>query len=216
METTAERDENLMHQVRENGNCIPVVTGLHAPYGLEELTRLCEEYHGLKGRFAYFAFAWANEHVYGGRLQLPLIQWALTPYGKCIGMTEYGLDEADLPVITLHPLIWRKGPRYTLDTVVHESMHLWCKYIRGGWVGKSSHDNPIWAEEVSRVSPRLGLPSLKAAPTKRKRENGKMLRVVPDDCIAMEDLASWPHSMRPAGYYREKTVPFNYGVTSSE
>jgi hypothetical protein len=228
-----EPQENMTHTETGNGVCRPLVIGLQAPYSLDELARLCEDYHGVQGRFAYEAFRWANETIYAGRLPLPLMQWALTAYGHCIG--ETWLREDRLPVITLHPTIWRRasapsqlsrmmarrqqehprGPRYTLDVVIHELLHVYIRYVLNHREkSKSSHDDPVWCNEVMRLSPRLGIPAFHAAPTKRQRKDGKMLRVVPEGCLPMADLARWPHTVRPDGYYKEKTVPFNYGVTS--
>src|SRR4051812_37142924 len=126
-----------------NGNCIPIVTGLQS-YSLADLTRLCEDYHGEKGRFAYEAFAWANEAIYERRLPMPLIQWALTAYGKCLGLTHSEKEES--PVITLHPQTWRRGPLFALDVMIHELLHVYIRYVLGQWAkGKSSHDNDSWA-----------------------------------------------------------------------
>jgi hypothetical protein len=196
----------------------PRASQLRGTYTVGELSALCELYHRERGRFAYAAFAWANAHVYDDALPVPLIQWALTPWGHCIGHTVSRADT--VPVITLHPMIWdllpRKlaipsGPRYALDVIVHELLHVQVRYVRGaGGCGKSSHDNPVWAEEVVRLSPRIGLGPVQAAPTRRVRVEGRMLRRTPDGCISMDALSRWPLSLRPPGYYAERAVPFTW------
>jgi hypothetical protein len=181
---------------------------LRGTYSVGELSALCELYHRERGRFAYAAVAWAAAHVYDDALPVPLIQWALTPWGHCIGLTEACPDT--VPVITLHPMIWTGGrqrqvpggPRYTLDVIVHELLHLQVGYVRGaGGCGESSHDNPVWAEEVMRLSPRIGLGPVQTAPTRRVHVNGRMLRRTPDGCLSMDELSRWPSSLRPTGYW---------------
>ncbi len=217
-----QRGTNIMPQPQQ---CHPVVTGKHSSTNHDTLAHVCEHYHGAKGRFAYAAFAWANSSLYNESLPLPLIQWGLTAYGACIGQMSPRPD--DLPVITLHPLIWRHGPRYTLDVVIHELTHVSTYYVKAGWgAGKSSHDNWTWAQEVMRISPLLGLSEFQAAPTKRKRMNHSMLRTTPEGCISMKALSRWPYSLRPEEYcsgwkildqepHAEETLPFGFpwGIT---
>ena len=179
---------------------------------------LCARYHGDRGGFAYAGIAWAQTHVYDERLPVPLVQWALTPYGRCLGFTAESVIMADA-VITLHPQIWRRGPAYTLDVIVHELLHVYIRWVLGHTDyargrGTSSHDNPIWAREVMRLSPRLGLPTVQASPTVRRRAGKTLLRVMPEGCLSRADLACWPHSLRPPGFYRTATLPFPWSARS--
>jgi len=193
---------------------------------LSELEDLCEQFHGDKGRFAYRAVRWAMDVVYDGdRLPVPLTQWALTAYGRCIGLTASTPELA--PVVTLHPTIWDGprdpnkppapcGPRYTLDVVVHELMHVHVAYVCGAWRGgHSSHDNPVWCREIMRVSPKLGLPVFFAAPTVRRKVDcsdgvTRSKRLTPDGSIHMAGIAQWPHSLRAPGFYSSTEVPFTW------
>jgi hypothetical protein len=110
-----------------------------------DLEALCRRYHGRKGAFAYRVFAWANHTVFDP-LPLPLMQWALTPWGGCLGLTMSRAE--DVPVITLHPAVWMRsatvepdgrgwaeriipGPRQTLDLILHELVHMDVTYRQG-------------------------------------------------------------------------------------
>jgi hypothetical protein len=206
-------------------------------WDVTDLTDLCRLYHGPKGAFAYAAVRWCHEIAFAGTLPVPLVQWALTPYGGCLGNMRP--DETAPPVITLHPAIWssrfrlpsdRKGwaaripagVRYTLDVIVHELAHVDVEYVRGGPVvdGKiphSSHDNPRWCESTMAASARLRgtlleVPGFVAQPTRRfrARKGAPMQRRTPEGCLPMADVARWPHSLRPHEYHRERTVPFDW------
>ena len=77
----------------------------------------------------------------------------------------------DAPVITLDPAIWERSPapraggwaatipaspRYTLDVVLHELLHVDVNYLRGGaGRGHSSHDNLVWCEAVEVAASKL-------------------------------------------------------------
>jgi hypothetical protein len=205
--------------------CALQLEGSH-DWTLAELADLCEGYHGECGRFAYAAVRWTLEAVYDGKPPLPLVQWALTAYGHCIGLT-HARREA-LPVVTLHPIIWTggadpdapprpHGPRYALDVVIHDLLHVHILYVLGGWRGKSSHDSPLWCSEIMRLSPRLELSAFQAAPTVRRRVKmpdgtSKMKRATPEGCAEMADIARWPHAFRPEGYYKEarQGLPFSW------
>jgi hypothetical protein len=77
---------------------------------IRDLRRFCGDYHGQRGCFAYDAFAWISRVCFDGRLPFPLLQWALTAWGKCLGFTvprtgrgSRTQTSAAPPVITLHP-----------------------------------------------------------------------------------------------------------------
>jgi hypothetical protein len=52
-----------------------------------------------------------------------------------------------------------------------------------------------------RITPQLGLPPIKAAPVKTRRIDGKVTRQPLDGHLSRGDIARWPYSLRPAGYY---------------
>jgi hypothetical protein len=212
--------------------------GLSAINTVDELAQLCRHYHGDAGAFVYHAFAWANPAVFGNRLPIPLFQWALTPYGHCLGLTQ-PWNETRPPVISYHPAIWTPsarhgthrcqpeqdwscrlvalaGPRYTLDVVLHELCHVDVEYVRGGCGkrAKSSHDNPIWCAAIMEASARLRgtmleVPAFTARPTIRRRTKGaRQQRVTPEGCLPMSAVSGWPHALREPGYYQSREVPF--------
>lgn len=191
------------------------------------LQELATEFFGDRGRFAYEAFRWANEALFNNAIPTPLIQWALTPYGACIGYSQSGEIDVLHPIITLHPRIWRgqrdgirvlpHGERMTLDVVIHEMTHVHVAMMQAGGVRvpwTSSHDNDLWAGEVTRISPLIGLDNIVAARMKRKRV-GKTMGTVPSDpnAISLKQSAGWPHTVRPVDYYDSVSVPFSWSRT---
>jgi hypothetical protein len=184
----------------------PIGTG-YIPNDLDALQEIATHYHGEKGDFAYTAFRWVNRTLFGDQLPTTLIQWGLLPYGKCIGQTRSQDDR--YPVVTLHPGIWQDGPRRTLDTILHESIHVAMWYLRGLEKGHSSHDNPTWASECVRLAPLVGLGPIQAAPTKRIMKDGKYTRATPAGCISMDALSKFPYSLRPTGYFQGPSLPWD-------
>jgi hypothetical protein len=63
------------------------------------------------------------------------------------------------------------------------------------------HDTDEWCAGIVRISPVLGLPPIKAAPVKTRRVNGVVVRRPLDGHLPRADIAGWPHSLRPDGYY---------------
>jgi len=96
-----------------------------------------------------------NRELFGDALPWPLIVWTVTPYGKCLGFTDH---YDTLPLIALHTsLPWRSVPAFTLDVLIHESIHVAVAYLRGGNSGETSHNCPEWIAEVNRIAPLIGL-----------------------------------------------------------
>ena len=159
------------------------------------------------------AFDWLQVTVWDSQLPLTLLQWCLTPYGGCLGLTHS--ERTRPPVVSLHPAVWGQthlssndcwaakipaGPRYSLDVLTHELVHVEVNYLRGGSTGKSSHDCPEWCAAIERVGARLEgtmleLPAFKAQPTKRFREEEHQRRHTPDGCISMPDCSRWPQEV---------------------
>jgi hypothetical protein len=204
---------------------------------LADMEQFCEHYHGPKGRFAYAVYRWINRNVFDDRLPLPLCQWALTPYGGCLGMTRSASTQHLPPVITLHPAIWSRrflpcrdatgwaaritpGLRFTLDVVLHELIHVDVDYLRGGWREhgmKSSHDNPVWCAAIEAVAARLRgtlleVPPFVSQPTRRLRVDGRQLRRPPDGCLPMDVVSRWPYAVRESDYFATQSVPFEVGA----
>jgi hypothetical protein len=112
------------------------------------------------------------------------------------------------------------GRRYTLDTVLHELLHVDVEYLRGGQVDvrnwHSSHDNPCAAVEAAAarlVGTPLELRPFMARPSIRRRVDGKMRRAAPDGAISIQALSMWPQSLRELGYYEDRSVPFETEIS---
>ncbi len=76
----------------------------------------------------------------------------------------------------------------------------------------TSHNNEHWVAEVNRLALLLNLPA-HAAITRQQRVKadgqegkGKVTWITPPGAMSRADLATWPYSARPAGYYQN--VPF--------
>jgi hypothetical protein len=151
---------------------------------VKALDLIAEYYSPRHGRWAYRAFDAINSAFFEGRLPRPLIQWAITSYGACLGLTEI----RDRPIITLHPSIMEPsfdpdrikgpwgfeqpwfGPAFAFDTVLHESIHVAQHAIhRDMPPGETSHNCESWVFEVNRLAPMLGLRGIEAGLNKPKR-----------------------------------------------
>jgi hypothetical protein len=66
---------------------------------LAVMKQVAEHYYGALGSFYYEAFEHISQQHFGGDLPVPLLQVAMTPYGRCIGYTQS--REARQPVIRI-------------------------------------------------------------------------------------------------------------------
>ena len=204
MATLPPKQKPVKPQIRFTAPTSPVVAGSLAE-DLDTLHAIAAHYHGEKGDFAYTAFRWANHALFDDQLPTTLLQWAMTPYGRCVGATQSQADR--FPVVTLHPGSW-PGHRLTLDWVIHECLHVYILYVIGQEKGHSSHDNSTWASECMRLGPLLGLPDFQAAPTTRTRGHHSTPRSTPDGCLEMKALIIFPQTLRPKGYYDGTALPW--------
>jgi hypothetical protein len=143
---------------------------------------IARHYSGPRGEFAYECFEHINVTLFGGELPWPLITWAITAHGRCLGKTWAG---GSAPVIVLHPSTlggtektnpWGVDPAilgvcYAYDVLVHECTHVKVECLLGGWRGhgSTSHNNPLWVAEVNRLAPLLGLGNIQAGRSRLKR-----------------------------------------------
>lgn len=194
----------------------------------EAIARACrkiaEHYYGARGLWVSDAFAWINETLFFGELPQPLIVIGLTAHGGCLGLTS--ATSKLPPVIMLHPSVWGGtekpdpwnidpellGPRYALDVLIHESIHVSVEYRLGGAHGESSHNNPEWISEINRIAPLIGLDGMQAAMSKPKRVKGKVQRVC-DGNISLDAASKFPREVRKLrgelAYYRDPSpLPF--------
>jgi hypothetical protein len=161
---------------KEKDEIVAPNKALHA----DACKQIARVYWARRGVWGYEAFEFINATYFAGSLPWPLIQWALTAHGGCLGKT---CARPDAPVITLHPSLlggtekddpWRiqpawLGPCYAFDVLLHETMHVSVDCVIGRGGGDSSHNNPGWIAEVNRIAPLLGLDGVVAALCKPRR-----------------------------------------------
>jgi hypothetical protein len=191
----------------------------------EALDLVTRSFLGNQGRFVHEAFDWINHTLHDGNLPRPLIVWNITPYGRCLGFTV--CDTSKPPLIQLHPSVlggsgdnnpWGVaahilGRCFAVDVLIHECTHVKVEFLLGGSEGKgtSSHDNPLWVEEVNRQLPLLGVNGVRAERTKSKRM-GKKVAKVNEGNVPFAAVATFPHAVRfhrgLADYYVRNELPF--------
>jgi hypothetical protein len=170
-----------------------------------------ENLWGDAGAWAADTWTRLNTDHFDGELRYHGIVFGLTPHGHNLGHTQ---SSGPWPGrITLHPSLlhprgraWtigsKLGARFAADVLLHEMVHV-TLIARG--VDRDDvegcHNIPEWCEEIMRITPQLGLDPVKAAPVKPRRVNGKVMRKPLDDHLTRDEIAHWPHSLRPAGYY---------------
>jgi hypothetical protein len=197
----------------------------------EACLQVTRHYYDQRGQLAYQLFELINASYFDNELPWPLIIWALTAHGKCLG---YTMVRSDAPIVTLHPSImggtekddpWGIPPawlniRYAFDVLVHELMHVSVACRLGGWRGHgdSSHNNTVWVEEVNRLAPLLGFSGIKAGVSYTKRqkiEGSTKSRVVrtTDGSVPFDPAVTrFPSGLREHleqadAYYRHGTLP---------
>lgn len=164
----------------------------------------------------YDTFDRLNRDLFDGELVNAGIVVGLTPHGGRLGSTALGTGR-----ITLHPALldpataapWgipcrQLGERFMADTLLHEMVH--AVLIQHG--EPHDHNDHGWCGEVTRISPLIGLGRVIASPWKRARRSaadggGLTYRPEIDGSISRTDLATWPQSLRPHGYYAPQPFP---------
>jgi hypothetical protein len=189
------------------------------------------------GDFAYRAFEYINETFFANGLPEPLILWDITNYGKCLGWTRSPADGP--PIIKLHPSLvapadnpWRRGNPwgilpgcvghcYAFHVLLHETVHVSVNYLKGGieshpdysskW---TSHANPLWVDEINRITGIMGLDvtydmkRYRRVPTGGVTKNGKPITKVEFSCDG-PDPEHFPENLPGSpDFYRSKKLPF--------
>jgi hypothetical protein len=187
------------------------VRGHRAPQGdavsmrYEDLLATAEIRWPEHGRWLYETWRAHNEKYFGGRLEPIGLILAPTPYGG-----SYGLYRLDDKTITIHPSTldprstdpWGMGAKlgksYASDVILHEQVHQLLH--QDGLV--SRHNSDPWCTEIVRISAIMGI-EIKAARVRQRRVvKGGNPRWAPlPGHMTRRQLSSWPHSIRPAGYY---------------
>jgi len=196
------------------------------------MLQIAKQYHGEKGRWAYEAFGYINATYFNDQLPIPLIQWAITPHGGCLGHTQ-----AAKSVVTLHPSLlggtekkapWGIDPAllgycYAFDVLLHECMHIGVEHVLGGYDGPTSHNNEQWVGEVNRIAPLLGLRGIEAGASKSGRvvvdgeftKTGKpatRVQRVSTGNVPFDVVSKFPQKTREfvndLSFYRNDVLPF--------
>jgi len=165
------------------------------------------------GPWAYETWERLNSIFFGGELEPCGILWGLTPHGHSLGHFD-----PRSRIITLHPSNvepkgaspWGMGDvlgtRHTADVLLHEMLHQVLTQRHGyrfREAGTSSHNNPHWVAEVKRISLLLGY-NVKAEVVRQRRVRGQVRWAALPGHLSLVDLATWPHSIRPPAFYRQK------------
>jgi hypothetical protein len=170
------------------------------------------------GAWAYDTWARLNAECFGGRLAPIPILWGLTPHGGTLGYCS-------VHAITLHPSLvnprtanpWycgsKLGERYAADVLLHEMVHQANHQDGGGrGDGSSSHNCEAWVREVNRISPLIGVDA-RAQVLRQRRVDGRVVRSPEPGYLTQRQLGSWPHCVRPSGYYASPVIACDAEVT---
>lgn len=149
-----------------------------------------------------------NDKHFGGRLKYGGIVWGLTPHGRSLGHTS------PAGRITLHPALldpagsdpWNAGHRlgacYAEHVLLHEMIHV--KMFAVGVENTKNgphHNTAEWCAEITRITGELGLLPIKAMPVLPRRVDGLVVREAHPGYLERSEIAHWPQSIAPAGYY---------------
>ena len=173
---------------------------------------------GQAGEFAAGEFAALNrEHFAGSVPPLPIVI-GITAYGHCIALTR----GHSTPRISLASELFngsgrlRGGPLMVSDTLIHEMLHAflmlrgenpahnaapWCRMITDLTPGLAGRE--VQAERVGTM--RVPNPDREIDPAAPKT---KVVRRARPGYLTQDQLARWPHSVRPEDYYlTQKPIP---------
>lgn len=224
----------------------PLGTGddieLPANAGPREICRwMAERYYGRQGLWLCDLFEAVNEQLFLGELPYPHICIELTAWGHCLGYSAFPILHPDRePTILIHPTLFGTrsasktagpwgiparwlGRSFVADVMVHECMHLSCRYRLRLSREAESHNNPSWIAEVNRLAPLIGFEDVRAdmskvrrmpidGPlTKRGKQPTKPMRVT-DGNIPYDIAARFPDSLRvhrqiAADWYMSGNIP---------
>lgn len=169
------------------------------------------------GTWLFDTWAHHNNRYFGDKLDVIPLIWGLTPHGHALGFYDPEFKRIVLHTSLLNPSgdAWGiariLGQRFAGDVLLHEMMHQHIHQRDGGH--PHGHNHPQWADEINRVARLVGLPD-NAQPIKQKRVKvegakgkGKVMWVAEPDMMTWREMASWPQSTRPHGYYESDALP---------
>lgn len=168
--------------------------------------------------------------TYFGRQMTPCgIQLGLTPHGRSPGAWREREGVIVLHRSLIGPDVnpWagseKLGERCARDVLLHQMVHQYISEVRqtsgrearlnspqggNGVDGGSPHNCPSWVAEINRLMEEMGLGS-RACVIKQRRIDGDVQWAPPegfppsgyDGLTEIGELAKWPCSARPSGYY---------------
>jgi hypothetical protein len=173
------------------------------------------------GSMLYDWWETINEAYFGRQMTPPGIQFGLTPHGS-----HYGAWRGYEHTITLHRSLldpsgdaWeighKLGNRFAWDVLLHEMVHQYIDTVRGisgseaedNSPSDSVHNSPSWVAEINRLSQELDL-DCAAHVVKQRRVDGQVKWAPPEGFdMTIGDVSSWPHSVRPDGFYEDDPNP---------
>ena len=185
---------------------------------------------GPAGEFAADEFGRLNrEHFAGSVPALPIVI-GITAYGHCIALTR----GHRVPRISLASELFNGsrerpgaggkqtpgrisgGPLTVSDVLLHEMLHAFLM-LRGE---AADHNAPPWCRMITELTPDLTGDEIKAEPvgtmrvpnpareTDPQAPKTKVVRRAKPGHLTQQQIASWPHSVRPEGYYDiQKPIP---------
>lgn len=182
------------------------------------------------GAWLYDTWANHNRTYFDSQLSVVPIYFGWIAHGHSFG--AYHADDA-YPRITIQQSVldssatdWQTlpllGQRFVSDVLLHEMMHQAIYETRGHngpnrvefetFTGISSHNNPAWCDEISRLAPLLGLGAIHAKPIKRVRpvdtstgKKGDPVWFVKIGYLNRVQLVTFPHCLTSEAYYRNET-----------
>jgi hypothetical protein len=168
---------------------------------------------GPAGEFAADEFARINREHFGGSVPPLPIVIGIAAYGHCVGLTRGAWTAG--PRISLAAEIFNgsaREPGGTLqvsDVLVHEMVHAalivrgeerrhnfapWCRMIAGlspAVLGREVDARPVGLVRIPNPDRETDPAAPKTKPARRAAEGA----------LTQKQLARWPVSLRPAGYY---------------
>ena len=180
-------------------------------------------FNGLGG-WSYDKWEELNNLYFDGKLEAGAIIWGLTPHGHYLGAYSTIDNQITLHTSLVEPKSdspWNMGSllgeKFAEDVILHEMIHQYLRQIKK-YSGKESHNCEEWCEEIVRIAKLMGM-EIKAKRIKQKRiggkrgeGEGKVTWFVEDGHLNRKEISSFPHSIRPNGFYEKETSDLQKGV----
>jgi len=200
---------------------------------IDALRNAAEIIHPGVGRKLYTWWDRFNRDYFGRQMEPPGIQFGLTAHGGRLGKWRGPEKVIVLHRSLIKPSgnAWGfardleehgGGEKFCRDVLLHEMVHQYIDTVRGisgtearnnspqggnDADGGSPHNCPSWVAEINRLSQELDL-DCTAAVVKQRRVDGQVKWSPPEGFdMSIGDVSSWPHSVRPDGYYRNDPNP---------